>query len=188
MASTLSPSKIVHLRLRQRWKEHGHMCGYQPTVGIYGYGRRAIRFMAFSSMGVTSNSIEQWMSRIVRLKHFVRDSSSFCLTDSLVASVYKQTERNRHRLQVHFNDFNLTNFKTVRLGPFNGDIMMQTDGDNQFYILAGGKTMHVISSAGNKEFFNLSNCCDTFAVVDSRCVVVNREHRTLTVLTLRKTF
>jgi hypothetical protein len=119
-----------------------------------------------------------------QIKHFVRDSSSFCLTDTLVASVYIQTDRNRHRLQVHLNDFNLINFKTVRLGPFNGDIIIRTDGNNQFYILAGRKTMHVISSTGNKAFFDLNNDYDTFAVVDSQCVLLNREHRTLKVLTL----
>jgi hypothetical protein len=116
------------------------------------------------------------------IKHFVRGSSSFCLTDKLVASIYKQREKNRRQLQVHFNDLNLINFKTVRLGPFHGDIMIRTDGDNHFYILTGGKTIYIVSSEGNKESFDLSNDSDALAVVNSRCVIVSGGHRTIEVL------
>jgi hypothetical protein len=98
-----------------------------------------------------------------------------------VASIYRQTEKNRRRLQVHFNDLNLINFKTVCLDPFHGDIMIRTDGNNHFYILTGGKMIYIVSSEGNKESFDLSNDSDALAVVNSRCVPVSGGHRTIEV-------
>lgn len=117
------------------------------------------------------------------IRHFVSNSSSFCLTDKFVASIYKETKKiHKHQLQVHFNDFNLVNFKTVRLGPVHGDIMIRSDGDNHFYILTDGTKIHIVSSNGKRESFNLSNNSNALAVVNSRCVIVSGGRPTIEVL------
>jgi hypothetical protein len=113
-------------------------------------------------------------------RRIVDNTTSFCVTDQLVASIRESTVMSHmRRLQVNFNGFNMVNFKSIDLGYSFGDTMIRTDGQNRFFIVTGGRILYEVSPKGGIWTFFLSNNCNALTVLNSRRFIVSSNCRTM---------
>lgn len=118
-----------------------------------------------------------------RFRPFTGGSTSFCLTDKLTASICERTVKGQQRFQVNFNGFEMMNFRTIYVDVIEGNSMIRTDGDNNFFIATGGRKLYMVSPNMNIAHLSLANNSDAIAIVNSRYVVVSGGTCTLEVWT-----
>ena len=71
-------------------------------------------------------------------------SSSFCVTDYLLASISTRKLNNRQVMQVNIFDFDMRQLTWMNLGSSDESIETRTNGQNQFFITTGKKKLHIV--------------------------------------------
>ena len=103
---------------------------------------------------------------------FVDKSSSFCVTNNVVASICTRFQNNHEVFQVNFCDLNMNKLETIMLGRCTDNIEIRTDGQNQFFITTGRNNLYIVSSDGDKRTINLLNNGGSLAVLHDRTIAV----------------
>ena len=103
---------------------------------------------------------------------FTNNSSSFCVTDKLVASINTRTQNNHLVFQVNLCDLDMNKLKTILLGKCNGNIEIRTDGKDQFFITTGRDKLHIVLPNGKQRTINLKANSDSLAVLNNRTIAV----------------
>jgi hypothetical protein len=115
---------------------------------------------------------------------FVHNSTSFCITDTLTASICERRVMGDHLFQVNFNGFNFMNFKTVYVDKTYNGTMIRTDGENQFFMTTGGRKLYMVSPNMVIKHLILENDSDALTFVNSRCFVVSCGTRDIEIWTI----
>ena len=104
---------------------------------------------------------------------FTSDSTSFCVTDKLTASICLRTRNQQELFQVNFNGFKMINFRTVCVGDDYGGTMIRTDGNDLFFVTTGGIVVYTVKPNNELYFLTLRQNSDALTFINSYCVVVS---------------
>lgn len=72
-------------------------------------------------------------------------SSSFCVTNYILASVSTRKLNNSQVMQVNILDFDMRQLAWMNLGSSNKAIEIRTNGKNQFFITTGTQKLHIVT-------------------------------------------
>jgi hypothetical protein len=147
-------------------------------------------FVHYTVDGEETNEIEVYTSNFelekvidVSNQKYLSTSSSFCVTDHILASICTRMQNNRQVFQVNFFDLDMNELSWVRLGGCNDSIEIRSDGKERFFISTGQQKLHIVSPNKRKKTINLTNTGDCIAVLDNRRIAVSYERKNIELVT-----
>ena len=109
------------------------------------------------------------------IRGFVDKSGSFCVTNSVVASICTRIQNNHEVFQVNFCDLNMNKLETILLGRCTGNIEIRSDGQDKFFITTGKNILLIVSLNGNKRTIDLLNNGGSLAILHNQTIAVTND-------------
>lgn len=107
-----------------------------------------------------------------QIESFVDGNVSFCVTETMIASLCKSMLSNCEAFQVIFYDMDMKKLSSVPLDRCDGNIEIRTDGNNRFFITTGRRQFYIVYFNGTKREINLKD--------DGACIAVLENQRIAT--------
>lgn len=112
-------------------------------------------------------------------RRHTNDSTSFCITNNLVASICERGRSKFPALIINFSGMNMISFKSDKVAKVLGDTMIRTDGNGFFYVTTGGNRLCMVRISGVMTSVQLPYEADSLAVVNSECLVLSNNSNNL---------
>jgi hypothetical protein len=132
----------------------------------------------FNGIDVYSNLFEHISSIDFDFREvgtFVDKSTSFCVTNNLIASLCTRIQNGREVFQVNFCDLYMNKLNTILLGECNNGIEIRTNGKDRFFITTGRHRLYIVSSNGIKNTISLKYNGGCIAILDNRRIAISKE-------------
>lgn len=113
--------------------------------------------------------------RMIDLSHqqHLSTSSSFCVTDTMLAMICTRMQHTRLVFQVNFFDLSFNKLKWFPLGPCTDSIEIRTDGMEGFFITTGRRKLYLVNFDGVHDALEMHEAGSRIAVLDGESLAIS---------------
>jgi hypothetical protein len=108
------------------------------------------------------------------IDRYLSTSSSFCVTNTFLASIRIPFHNHQKLFQVNFFDLNMNAMTWVPLGRCNDSVEIRSDEKDLVFITSGRRKLHIVSPNGATNTVDLENDGDCIAVLDNRRILLSK--------------